>query len=51
VVLSAIQLGLFVGFQRATSDVIRHAGADIWITSAGVSHLESRRAVLGTQAL
>jgi putative ABC transport system permease protein len=41
VVLSAIQLGLFVGFQRATSDVIRHAGADIWITSAGVSHLET----------
>jgi len=41
VVLSAIQLGLFVGFQRATSDVIRHAGADIWITSSGVTHLET----------
>lgn len=41
VVLSAVQLGLFVGFERATSDLIRHAGADIWITSAGVTHLET----------
>jgi putative ABC transport system permease protein len=41
VVLSAVQLGLFVGFQRATSDVIRHAGADLWILSAGVTHLET----------
>jgi len=41
VVLSAVQLGLFVGFQRATSDVIRHAGADLWITSTGVTHLET----------
>lgn len=41
VVLSAVQLGLFMGFRRATSDVIRHAGADLWITSSGVTHLES----------
>ncbi|MFP5379131.1 MAG: ABC transporter permease [Vicinamibacteria bacterium] len=41
VVLSAIQLGLFVGFQRATADVIRHAGADVWVRSRGVTHLES----------
>lgn len=41
VVLSAIQLGLFVGFQRATSDVIRHSGADLWLMSRGVTHLES----------
>jgi putative ABC transport system permease protein len=41
VVLSAIQLGLFVGFQRATSDVIRHSGADLWVMSRGVTHLES----------
>lgn len=41
VVLSAIQLGLFMGFQRATADVIRHSGADIWVRSAGVTHLES----------
>lgn len=41
VVLSAVQLGLFVGFQRATSDVIRHAGADLWVVSSGVTHLET----------
>ena len=41
VVLSAIQLGLFVGFTRATSDVIRFAGADLWVTSRGVTHLEN----------
>lgn len=41
VVLSAIQLGLFVGFTRATADVIRHSGADLWVRSKGVTHLES----------
>lgn len=41
VVLSAIQLGLFVGFRRATSDLIRQSGADVWVKSAGVTHLES----------
>lgn len=41
VVLSSIQLGLFVGFQRATSDVIAHAGADLWVKSTGVTHLET----------
>ena len=41
VVLSAIQLGLFVGFKRATSDLIRVSGADIWVKSEGVTHLES----------
>jgi putative ABC transport system permease protein len=41
VVLSSIQLGLFVGFRRATSDLIAHSGADIWVRSAGVTHLET----------
>ena len=41
VVLSSIQLGLFVGFQRATSDVIAKAGADLWVKSTGVTHLET----------
>lgn len=41
VVLSSIQLGLFVGFQRATSDVIANAGADLWVKSTGVTHLET----------
>lgn len=41
VVLSAVQLGLFVGFNRATSDVIAHSNADIWVMSRGVTYLES----------
>jgi putative ABC transport system permease protein len=41
VLLSSIQLGLFVGFTRATSEVITHAGADIWVSSRGVTHLET----------
>lgn len=41
VVLSAIQLGLFVGFRRATADVITHSNADLWVKSAGVSNMEN----------
>lgn len=41
VVLSAIQLGLFVGFTRATSDLITHSGADLWVMSRGVGNLEN----------
>jgi putative ABC transport system permease protein len=41
VVLSAIQLGLFVGFTRATSDVIAHSGADVWVMSRGVGNMEN----------
>lgn len=41
VVLATVQLGLFVGFQRATSDVIDHSGADLWVMSKNVGHLES----------
>jgi putative ABC transport system permease protein len=41
VLLSAIQLGLFVGFTRATSEVISHSDADVWIRSRGVTHLET----------
>ena len=41
VVLSAVQLGLFVGFRRATSDLIAMSRADIWVKSEGVTRLES----------
>jgi putative ABC transport system permease protein len=41
VVLSAVQLGLFVGFRRATSDLIAHAGADVWVMSRGIGNLEN----------
>lgn len=40
VVLSSIQLGLFVGFQRATSDILYYSNADLWITSQNVTHAE-----------
>jgi putative ABC transport system permease protein len=41
VVLSAIQLGLFMGFRTATADVITNSQADVWVMSRGVTHLES----------
>lgn len=41
VVLTAVQLGLFFGFVRATSDLIDHSQADLWITSHGVTHIET----------
>lgn len=40
VVLSSVQLGLFVGFQRATSDILLNSKADLWITSKNVTHAE-----------
>lgn len=40
VVLVAIQLGLFIGFRTATSNVIDNSGVDLWIGSTGVSHIE-----------
>jgi putative ABC transport system permease protein len=41
VVLIAIQLGLFIGFSRATTNLIDHSGADLWITSEGVRYVEA----------
>ncbi len=40
VVLTAVQLGLFVGFEKATSDLIDHSRADLWITSKDLTHIE-----------
>ena len=34
VVLATLQLGLFVGFTTATSDIIAHSQADLWIKSS-----------------
>ncbi len=41
VVLTSVQLGLFFGFMRATSDLIDHSQADLWVLSQGVTHLET----------
>ena len=40
VVLATVQLGLFVGFTTATSDIIAHSQADLWIKSSHVRYLE-----------
>src|SRR5215467_4071638 len=40
VVLVAAQLGLFIGFMRATSNLIDRSGADIWISATNVEHIE-----------
>ena len=40
VVLIVVQLGLFLGFTTATSNLIDHSGADLWITSKNVPHVE-----------
>lgn len=41
VVLTSVQLGLFFGFIRSTSDLIDNSRADLWIISSGVTHLET----------
>lgn len=40
VVLVAVQVGLFIGFVRATADIIDASGADLWIVSKGVGYIE-----------
>ncbi len=40
VVLASIQLGLFLGFETSTSDVIDQSAADLWVASRGATHLE-----------
>jgi len=40
VVLIVVQLGLFFGFTRATSNLIDHAGADLWVSSLHVPYVE-----------
>jgi putative ABC transport system permease protein len=39
-VLIVVQLGLFFGFTTATSNLIDHSGADLWITSKNVPYVE-----------
>ncbi len=40
VVLVAIQTGLFLGFRKATSDIIDHSQADLWIGAKNVPYIE-----------
>ncbi|MBA3713549.1 MAG: ABC transporter permease [Pyrinomonadaceae bacterium] len=41
VVLVSIQLGLFFGFKTATSNIIDHSGADLWLTGKDVTYIEN----------
>jgi putative ABC transport system permease protein len=40
IVLIVVQIGLFIGFTSATSNLIEHSGADLWIGSKGLAYLE-----------
>lgn len=40
VVLVAVQIGLFLGFRKATSDIIDHSRADLWIGAKNVPYVE-----------
>lgn len=40
VVLIVVELGLFLGFTTATSSLIDHSGADLWITAPRVPYIE-----------
>ncbi|MBI3663455.1 MAG: ABC transporter permease [Acidobacteria bacterium] len=40
IVLIVVQIGLFIGFTSATSNLIEHSGADLWIGAKGLAYLE-----------
>jgi putative ABC transport system permease protein len=40
IVLIVVQIGLFIGFTSATSNVIENSGADLWIGAKGLAYLE-----------
>lgn len=40
VVLSSIQLGLFVGFQAATASIVENSNADLWISTKNLVSVE-----------
>ncbi len=41
VVLSSIQLGLFVGFQAATASIVENSNADLWISAQNLVSVEN----------
>ena len=41
VILTAVQLGIFLGFIEASTGLIANTRADLWITSKNVSHVET----------
>jgi putative ABC transport system permease protein len=45
VALIIVELGLFAGFIETTSNLIDHAGADLWVTSRNLPYLEQGSAM------
>lgn len=41
IILTAVQLGIFLGFIEASTGLIANTTADLWITSKNVSHVET----------
>jgi len=39
-VLVAIQLGLFLGFTQATTNIIDHSGVDLWVCAKGTPYFD-----------
>jgi len=40
IILTAVQLGIFLGFIEASTGLIGHSDADLWVLSKGVTHVE-----------
>jgi putative ABC transport system permease protein len=40
IILTAVQLGIFLGFIAASTDLIGRSNADLWIVSKNVTHVE-----------
>lgn len=40
IILTAVQLGIFLGFIEASTGLIGHSKADLWVISSGVTHVE-----------
>jgi putative ABC transport system permease protein len=40
IILTAVQLGIFLGFIEASTGLIGHSNADLWVISRGVTHVE-----------
>jgi len=38
-ILIIVQFGLFLGFLETSANVVKHSGADLWITAPGIPHV------------
>lgn len=40
IILTAVQLGIFLGFIEASTGLIGHSETDLWVVSSGLTHVE-----------